>query len=87
MYSHGRTCFRALSCVIAFSELHRNHISDGEMGYLAGRPHFSKVGAGVGWGSQSYINGEWRELKVLIRNSRVAKSDLNSTEAYLATKN
>ena len=57
------------------------------MGYLAGRPHFSKVGAGMGWGSQSYINGEWRELKVLIRNSRVAKSDLNSTEAYLATKN
>ena len=37
--------------------------------------------------TQSYVNGEWRELKVLIRNFRVAKSDLNSTEAYLATKN
>ena len=36
--------------------------------------------------TQSYVNGEWRELKVLTRNSRVAKSDLNSTEVYLATK-
>ena len=30
--------------------------------------------------------GEWKEIKVLIRNSRVAKSDIDSTEVYFATK-
>ena len=38
----------------------------------------------------SRISGEWSQFKTMMKSSvasRVAKSDLNSTDAYFATKN